>query len=435
MAEELAQDKSLSPETRQDIGIGDYYTKIAKSKGGDLMGMYGKVSGEKAESAGKIAGAEAKAKGIMAEGEATLAREEAEKGEKIGKEYRESLRTFDEFKPTQETAADLIGLFGLISFIGAGMGGQGKYSGLAAMNNMGAAMQGYRSGRKDLFEREMKEFEKNVQSAKAFNEQQKTLYDIAMNQLATNTKAGLASLRELAQKETGSVAAEYVKKAQFEELGKFLEKRIDAFEKMKDRMAVMASKTNAIGAMPKDKDTLNQYRARFETIKNIDEIKTLLNDPKYAALIGPETKFTPEVFQNLRANYPELASKLARIQAIEFQIGGKALTQSEQKILEPLYGWRGLTADALRSRLNETEKNFDFTQRLVEEDFPGLKQRRKAYEQAYEQFGKLPPDYSAEGGANKETLRAQAKAAIAAGKNAEAVRARYKEMTGEDLGE
>ena len=66
MAEEIAQQPTtMSPAARQDMGIGDAYTRIAKAKGPELMGEYGKLAGEKAEAAGKIAGAEAKAKDIL----------------------------------------------------------------------------------------------------------------------------------------------------------------------------------------------------------------------------------------------------------------------------------------------------------------------------------------------------------------------------------
>lgn len=296
MAEEIAQQPTtMSPAARQDMGIGDAYTRIAKAKGPELMGEYGKLAGEKAEAAGKIAGAEAKAKDILASGEADLLRKEAEEGKRLGEEYRAGLRTYEEFRPTQETAADLIGLFGLVSFIGSSMSGQGKYSGLAAMNNMGAAMQGYRQGRKDLFEKEMKEFEKNVQSAKAFNEQQKTLYDISMNQLATNNKAGMAGLRELAQKETGGVADQYVKRAQFEELGKFLEKRIEAFERMRDRMATMAAKAGVGTGVGSPVDFVKQNFGAQLKDKEARELTTISSAMgRVESLLG-QVKASPEI--------------------------------------------------------------------------------------------------------------------------------------------
>ena len=48
--------------------------------------------------------------------------------------------------------------------------------------------------------------------------------------------------------------------------------------------------------------------------------------------ITPATQFTPQVISNLQQNFPELSQKLARIQAYEFSIGGKALTAQEALI-------------------------------------------------------------------------------------------------------
>jgi hypothetical protein len=98
----------------------------------------------------------------------------------------------------------------------------------------------------------------------------------------------------------------------------------------------------------------------------------LLDNPKYARLIGPETRFTPDIIQNLRDNFPELSQKLARIQAIEFEIGGKNLTKSEQAILEPLYGWKGLTVKALRERLKGVAEDFEDKNNILQIRFPGL---------------------------------------------------------------
>jgi hypothetical protein len=126
------------------------------------------------------------------------------------------------------------------------------------------------------------------------------------------------------------------------------------------------------GDIPKDKDTNNQFLARKSVVNHINDIDSLLQNPKYARLIGPETRFTPDIIQNLRDNYPELSQKLARIQAIEFEIGGKNLTKTEQAILEPLYGWKGLTAKALRERMRGVKEDFEDKNNILQIRYPGL---------------------------------------------------------------
>jgi hypothetical protein len=186
------------------------------------------------------------------------------------------------------------------------------------------------------------------------------------------------------------------------------------------------------GKLPPTKDEREGYTARYQTIRNIDDIQELLTDPKYAKLINPTTKFTPQLIANLQTNFPELSQKLARIQAIEFQLGGKALTATEQKILEPLYGWRGLTADALKKRIAGVQADFQKRNKMEETMYPGLKGVGKKFDEIYgydpTATKKTETPKSSSGDA-----KSQAEAAIAAGAPREAVAKKYKELTGKDL--
>ena len=137
-------------------------------------------------------------------------------------------------------------------------------------------------------------------------------------------------------------------------------------------IAQMKAAGATTGQIPKDKETNNQYLGRKNVINNINEIQTLLKDPQFSRLIGPETQFTPDIFNNLRTNFPQLSAKLARIQAIEFELGGKNLTKNEIDILRPIYSWKGITAGALNERLKLVKEDFADRNAIVEIRFPGL---------------------------------------------------------------
>jgi len=138
--------------------------------------------------------------------------------------------------------------------------------------------------------------------------------------------------------------------------------------------------------LPKTKDEREGYIARKETVGVVNDIKSLLEDPKYAKLINPTTKFTPTLIANLQKDFPELSTKLARIQKYEFSIGGKALTKQEQAILEPIYGWKGLTVDALRTRLDNVQSEFEKRNRLDEATYPGFKKMAAKISQIEEEY-------------------------------------------------
>jgi hypothetical protein len=149
-----------------------------------------------------------------------------------------------------------------------------------------------------------------------------------------------------------------------------------------------------IKGLPKTKDEREGYIARYQSIKTIDDISSMLNNPKYSKFITPATQFTPQVIANLQQNFPELSQKLARIQAYEFSIGGKALTAQEQKILEPLYGWRGLNAAQLKKRMEGVQQDFTKRNKLEQEMYPGLKTLEKKFDAVYEEpveSSKKPP--------------------------------------------
>ena len=78
---------------------------------------------------------------------------------------------YPEFHPTKDNAQDLMELFSVINVVGMAMGALGKNNALGAMKSMTGMMKGYREGRKDLFEKEKVEFDKNFQAMKTKHEE------------------------------------------------------------------------------------------------------------------------------------------------------------------------------------------------------------------------------------------------------------------------
>ena len=112
-----------------------------------------------------------------------------------------------EFKPTQDNAADIGGLFSMIATMGVALGGSGKLSGLNAMNAMGGMLKGYQQGRKDLFTKEQATFDKELASMKAHNDE--LIKDLEQyNKLrVTDKEAALLKAGEITAKYPGVIAA------------------------------------------------------------------------------------------------------------------------------------------------------------------------------------------------------------------------------------
>jgi hypothetical protein len=350
------------------------------------------------------------------------------------------------FQVPQETVADFSALGGLVGIMGVMLGTSGKMSAQNVLSSATGILDGYKKGRADLIAQKQKEFEANMKRLTALSSQIQNELKTYMDKAAVRDQTAQLSLDAAAAEGANGIVAAVVKGQSAFEIQKMNQSLANStraaqqhndnilMQLAKDQESRQAEKDRAArqinlaqpyqdaegniverdpntGALPTDRGPLtrvstppkagggllpktnaerNEYTGRVGLIANIDDIKSLLDDPKYAKLITPTTKFTPALIQNLRDGFPELSQKLARIQAIEFSIGGKSLTKTEQQILEPLYGWRGLTVDALRKRLEGTKDEFEKSTLAFETYFPGLKEIRPQLDQIYKSTGRVP---------------------------------------------
>lgn len=413
-------------------GVTEDFSRAAKMKSSrEVLPEQARILQKEAELDRQIGMAQQAKEQYQAEAKYDIARQEREAAQGIEKNLDATRAKFPypEFHPTKDNIESLSTLFGLIGVVGMAMGGAGKNSATMALNSMGGMMKGWQQGRADLWKKEKDEFDKNLQKVKAILEDAYRDADRAMKTLAYNRQEAEALATQSAAKLGGQVGQQILAKQGIQSYKALLDntfKDLNAVEKMafekskfaaeqeqrkrqfelQERRMKLQEKAQQLkedkqaqggGELPKDAKTKEEYRARYEIIKNVEDIQSLLEDPKYSKLITPATKFTPDLINNLRANYPELSQKLARIQAIEFQIGGKALTKTEQEILSPIYGWKGLTADALKSRLTGVKDQLQETNALTEDFYPGLKKIHERFDQTYEKLGRVP-QVSGEGG-------------------------------------
>ena len=334
-----------------------------------------------------------------------------------------------EFKPTQDNAMDLGALFSVIATMGVALGGGGKLSAMNSLNAMGGMLKGWQSGRKDLFTKEQAIFDKETTRIKTIND--KLLKDLEQLQKlrVTDKDAALLKAAEISATNPG-IIAQQIESGRLDVAADTAHQVSNSIMKMRELAAKHS--VSGQGALPKDAKTKSDYQTKYLSSKNIDEVLNLLEDPQISKFITPATKFTPDFFLNLRQRFPELGPKLARVQAIEFETGGKSLTKNEREILEPIYGWKGLTTEALKTRLSEAKRTLDNNLALNEVTYPGFKQIREGFEKAYIATGKVPP-IGDEKPIDIDTERSKAKAAIAKGAPEEKVRSMFKEQTGQEL--
>lgn len=231
----------------------------------------------------------------------------AEKQAKISETYAEDLaarqakaagekRSFDAFAPTPETGSDLAKLFAIttaMSFLG---GGRGRYSGNAALTNLASAMDGYKKGRKDLFDQEMKAYDRNVKATIEHNKQIEEAYKDWIQARLARDKSQHEKLAVL-QAYTGRQGAlADIEKMSAEQANKALESMAKSRADWAKHVADMEAKqAHEAAAERRHRESLaSQERLRLATI---GEKKTAAADKALQSL-GP-------ALRNIAENYPE----------------------------------------------------------------------------------------------------------------------------------
>ena len=317
------------------------------------------------------------------------------------------------FIPDQENPQRLATVLAITNLLGIAIGGKGKNSAQTALAAQNGMLEGYQQGRadiikqqKDIFDTNQKQLDKTIENLhRGFQDalalaptDRKAAEEKAMS---TINQENADFLRELYNK-TGLVGAsktiaELLKQAESrqklmqQEEAKMIktphELEIERHQLEIERQGRERLKQGGGGDIPKDKETRNEHRARFEAMQNVDDVLNDLQKPEVRRLIGPENNYMPDVILNLQKGYPELAQKLARFQSEEFKTGGKSLTYSEQRILGPIYNWRSLTANSLEDNLKEASRIMNREQRILESAYPGLQKFSDRYQDAVDGVG------------------------------------------------
>ena len=134
--------------------------------------------------------------------EATKAQAVAGEQEKFAKRaaeapQREQIREITEkmgapFVPTQESAAEMAGLFSLINILGFAIGRGGKSNAQQAMSAMNGMMEGFNQGRADRYKQEKATFETNLKQLKTTMDSLQTGLKDALETYSRDRDAGLA---------------------------------------------------------------------------------------------------------------------------------------------------------------------------------------------------------------------------------------------------
>ena len=301
------------------------------------------------------------------------------------------------FIPSEDNAETLGALFSGVNLIGLIMSrGAGRSSALGAMKSMTGMLEGYRTGRKDLYEREKQIFEKNYARIKDIHAQYGKELDQALKLSEVDFESGKANA-QLAAKRAGNKYAEDMAKvgnlkavvAAYTEEVKIIDKMNNIRKSEEDRKS--REEIAALRAAGKTKDGLLEPRAtvqdRFDL--SIDGLNSMANilEFKQNSKIETEWKnnqilryllepvgdgyFTRAASQIAKSKLsPEartLAEEIMRARnAYYLETSGKAVTGNEAMrnfgaVLQPSDTFQDIMRKAERQALNTARKTADYS--------------------------------------------------------------------------
>ena len=120
-----------------------------------------------------------------------------------------------EFHPTKENAQSLGELFSLVATMGVMLGGGGKMAAQGALDSMTGMLKGWQSGRKDLYEKELKEFDKEYKRVQDIRTDIQNKLQKGMQLASIDKEASYSELQQAAALSgASSIVQSYIKAGQ-----------------------------------------------------------------------------------------------------------------------------------------------------------------------------------------------------------------------------
>lgn len=367
----------------------DILTRTGKARTTrDIMGLRSELAGQElgALEAEKEAAVQKPVQEAQAKGEYLAKEAEQYKGFYDNAQQQLQKLQVPEFKPTQDNLMTLSAMAGLIAVVGNVIGKTGGMSGLSAINSMTAMMKGYQQGRKDLFDREKTQFDKDIQKLKLEQEKLMREFDMAYKKIPYNLAEAKADM-EMAIAKSGS---QFLRATYDRQGANMVRQRIDEAGKDVKHLEDMATKVGLAAAKqgkPLKEKEVNQITGLESLAQSLDKLKKTFK-PEYASLgvLGFGANLEFEAMRRLGTEEGKKAvswwSKYAQLQAPNrHALFGATLTGNELK------NYQEFTA----KKSDDPAIVMEQLQNQIDYSLDTANQRRRSYEGAGYRLPEAPP--------------------------------------------
>jgi len=390
--------------------------------------LFGRL--EKGKTSQEMFGVQSEATQRLAETERQIIEKEQPFLEDAMKSMKDRIRPAEDFVPTRENAGDLTALFGLLAVTAFMSGGDGKYSATAGLKNLSGAMDGYSKGKKDLFSQELRNWEKNFQATKDWNDRQYADYKMALDTYIKNPSLGISMFKQAGAKEPDGLLNALINRGELKKVVDTAAQRVKQLGQAEERLNEIKMKAMMKGeAAPRaaritaevDKSFreaefgLNMFSQIEQKLADPNVAKSLNNTRFLRSLLETPKELTPieryvrtTFYQQLPKDAQELVTLIANVRNSYYrQISGQAVTGGEAArnffaVIQP-----SDNTTEIANKIRISKPRFADTLQSAIEDYEITPERANRYRGLIEQArGVTQPSAPAAGGARqKPTLQ------------------------------
>lgn len=329
----------------------DPFKSMGKVAGGKDISTRGSIARKELEPAARAESAAREAAALeetRARREKAQAETRAEEGFAAGKrgaydQYQAGLEQRPTFSPTEFDAPAAAQLAGLTAVIGA-IVGRGRAR--AALKSMEGFTRGHKEGRADLYDREAKQYQKDLQAWKDNVGMAKDKLTQVIDLLSTDKNAALVKAKELEPMLQEGLVLAKVRSGRYSEALNTINSAIKGADQAEMQFLKAVSK-GAGGKIKMTTEPEKRLSGSRESLESVMSIEQRLKDPKVASAINQTTfvrtllekpnEMFPidkyirgQLFTNLPKEAQELFLQIAQARNDYYrQLSGQAVTGSE----------------------------------------------------------------------------------------------------------
>lgn len=253
MAEENSAVNKL---TGADDFLSRVKTTVQKESLPETRGLMAEGVTRSAEAKGEIKRQQDIREQKIAAGEGRLLASEAMDAENLrqqARQEREQKRPV--FEPTKENFQDFAAVFAGLSALTFLVGGKGRGAGMAGLSALNGAMEGWNKGKKDVYEKNIKEYKAKLDEYKVFIDEQARDLTLALEIGGKKTAAGRALLKEIVLKDNGGMVSAEIESEKYQGAMKVLQNAATGLQQVRniEARAAATAANKAANLSPKEK--------------------------------------------------------------------------------------------------------------------------------------------------------------------------------------